>query len=115
MPTAQSLEPLERLALRDQLQDHWRANVEHLTELAVRYHSVDSDEDMPRGGDVVARLLVNSRLDLAEIEAAMRRLDVGRYGGCEACLRSIPFDDLVAAPARRRCTSCDFSEEKEAP
>jgi RNA polymerase-binding transcription factor DksA len=36
----------------------------------------------------------------------MRRLDIGRYGACEACLRSIPFDELVARPHRRRCASC---------
>lgn len=42
--------------------------------------------------------------ELAEIEAALGRLDDGSYGRCEACGRSIDEAALAAGAAARRCT-----------
>jgi RNA polymerase-binding transcription factor DksA len=106
MPTMQSLEPLERLSLRDRLQDLWRDTVEHITTLAVRFHSTESEVDPVVDQAALAKRLAHLRLDLTEIEAAMRRMDVGRYGGCESCAGSIPYDELTAQPHRRWCDAC---------
>jgi RNA polymerase-binding transcription factor DksA len=101
------LEPLQRLQLRDQLQDLWRSYVEQITVLAVRFHSAESDQDTAADPAAIAASLSRSRLGLAEVEAAMRRLDTGQYGVCEACHDSIPFDELAAWPYRRSCARCD--------
>jgi RNA polymerase-binding transcription factor DksA len=103
----QSLEPLERLSLRDQLQELWRAKVEQITTLAVRFHSIEPDFDPDEEPALVAEHLARLRLELNEVEAAMRRMDVGRFGECERCESAIDYDELTARPHRRRCSTCD--------
>ena len=41
--------------------------------------------------------------DLAEVEAAIVRLDAGTYGTCEVCGRPVPDERLEAMPATRWC------------
>jgi len=41
--------------------------------------------------------------ELADVEHALRRLDEGTYGTCEACGRTIDDDRLQALPAARLC------------
>jgi len=41
--------------------------------------------------------------ELADVEHALRRLDEGTYGTCEACGRPIDDDRLEALPATRLC------------
>ena len=41
--------------------------------------------------------------ELAEVEAALERLDEGTYGRCVACGRTIPAERLEALPATRFC------------
>jgi RNA polymerase-binding protein DksA len=55
---------------------------------------------------VNAVLEANAREALAEIEAALARIDDGTYGVCEECGRPIPVERLRAMPATRYCVSC---------
>ncbi|HPE47839.1 MAG TPA: hypothetical protein PLR76_05560 [Hyphomonas sp.] len=59
----------------------------------------------PRSGrphaETDARLLV-----LARIEAALARMDAGRYGLCVTCDGRIGLDRLEADPAEAVCASC---------
>lgn len=41
--------------------------------------------------------------DLSDVDRALRRLDAGEYGRCEACGRSIGEERLRARPAARYC------------
>jgi RNA polymerase-binding transcription factor len=41
--------------------------------------------------------------ELADVERALRRLDEGTYGTCEACGRSIEDSLLEASPQKRFC------------
>ena len=43
---------------------------------------------------------------LAEVDAAIQRLDAGTYGTCEQCGRPIGEDRLEARPAARTCITC---------
>lgn len=43
---------------------------------------------------------------LAEVEAALARLDQGTYGRCEVCGKPIAPARLEAKPAARRCITC---------
>ena len=43
---------------------------------------------------------------LAEIEAALDRLDCGSYGYCEDCAAAIAAEQLEILPANRYCASC---------
>ncbi len=40
------------------------------------------------------------------IQAALLKLDAGRYGVCEACEDPIPVERLEAIPAVSNCVSC---------
>lgn len=46
--------------------------------------------------------------DIKEIELALKRLEEQeeRFGYCEHCFLEIPWRELAANPARRRCSRC---------
>lgn len=70
------------------------------------------DEHDPEGATIafersqVATLVQQARQRLREIEAALARIDDGRYGRCERCGRPIPLERLEARPTARTCVAC---------
>ena len=54
----------------------------------------------------MATLVQQSRLRLAELDSALRRLDAGTYGVCERCGGPIPEARLEARPTARTCVTC---------
>ena len=44
--------------------------------------------------------------ELARVEAALRRMDDGRYGICERCLQTIGAQTLLTEPASSLCAEC---------
>ena len=52
--------------------------------------------------------------ELADVEHALRRLDEGTYGICEACGRPIDEERLEAVPAARFCRDDQQKAEREA-
>ena len=69
----------------------------------------DFDENFADSGQVAAEqgeyltLAANFRDQLAEVEAAIGRLDAGTYGNCEVCGNPIAEPRLEAMPAARYC------------
>ncbi len=51
--------------------------------------------------------------ELVDIEYALRRLDDGTYGTCEACGKPIGEDRLEAIPAARFCLEDQAAAERE--
>ncbi len=49
--------------------------------------------------------------ELQQVEAALARLDAGRYGDCEDCGDPIPLARLMAQPAANRCAVCQIAAE----
>jgi YteA family regulatory protein len=47
----------------------------------------------------------NMEVQLAEIEQALKRMDQGNYGICEACGKPIPYERLSAVPTARYCVN----------
>jgi RNA polymerase-binding transcription factor DksA len=47
-----------------------------------------------------------TRAVVADIDAAIARIDDGTYGTCEVCGGSIPGPRLEAIPHARRCAAC---------
>ncbi len=70
------------------------------------------DEHDPEGHTIawerqqIAALLDETRTALAEIEAAEKRLQDGRYGTCTTCGLEIAAERLDALPATPTCVSC---------
>lgn len=57
-------------------------------------------------------ILEQVEAELADVERALRRLDEGSYGTCEACGRPIPDDRLEAMPAARLCLADQLERER---
>ncbi|RKH61983.1 TraR/DksA family transcriptional regulator [Corallococcus llansteffanensis] len=59
------------------------------------------------GGDVPgARFARQERLEMEEVEAALVRIEEGRFGGCERCGGAIGRQRLLAVPEARCCLTC---------
>jgi len=50
--------------------------------------------------------LARDLVELQDIEAALGRLDAGRYGDCGNCGQAIPMARLEVQPAARLCARC---------
>src|SRR5262245_20005386 len=65
-----------------------------------------------RSARVLAQLDERSIQEIAEIDAALRRIAEGTYGTCEECGHSIAVARLRAVPATRLCVACARDQEK---
>ncbi len=59
-------------------------------------------------------ILEQVEAELADVEHAIRRLEEGTYGTCEACGRPIGDERLQAMPATRLCRDDQLKAENEA-
>jgi len=58
-------------------------------------------------------ILERVQAELADVDHALRRLDDGTYGACEACGRPIGEGRLEAMPAARFCLDDQATAERE--
>jgi DnaK suppressor protein len=71
------------------------------------------DEHDPEGATIayersqVGALVRQARAHLREVDAALQRVQEGRYGGCEGCGAPIDPRRLEARPTARRCVPCE--------
>ena len=52
--------------------------------------------------------------ELEEVEAALERIEQGRFGGCERCGGAIGRQRLLAVPEARCCLSCADARARDA-
>jgi DnaK suppressor protein len=70
------------------------------------------DEHDPEGATVaferqhVAALITQARAHLEAIDAALRKMESGKYEICDKCGRPIGAERLAARPAALTCVSC---------
>jgi RNA polymerase-binding protein DksA len=70
------------------------------------------DEHDPEGATIayereqIGALVQQTEHHLAEIDAAVRRLEEGTYGVCESCGQEIAQARLEARPVARTCITC---------
>lgn len=70
------------------------------------------DEHDPEGATIgferaqLTAVLAHTRAHLADLDAALERLDTDAYGSCEGCGQRIAIDRLAAHPAARTCIDC---------
>ena len=78
---------------------------------AAQGSNIDDEHD-PEGATVafereqLAALRARAQDHLAEIDAALVRLEAGGYGSCARCGRPIGDDRLAALPATPLCVRC---------
>ena len=56
--------------------------------------------------DRILSLEAVARTRVDAVEAAIRRLDAGTYGGCRSCRRAIPVVRLETVPEATECVAC---------
>jgi DnaK suppressor protein len=101
---------------RDRLECLWRRQVEEIIALSLAYHDAASADRPGRGpglaGTRSRRLqrtlarVASAHHALAEIEAALGRIDAASYGICEHCGARLRADWLDARPQLRYCRRC---------
>ncbi|MFM9916733.1 MAG: TraR/DksA family transcriptional regulator [Rhizobacter sp.] len=96
-----------------------RAEV-HAAELAQR-ESVDTGHEVVDQKDGASQRQLSDvdtaqeqrdRDELAQVEAALHRLDIGTYGDCADCGEPIPLPRLRVQPAAQRCATCQSTRER---
>ena len=99
---------------RDELiaeRDHLVTQLRHMGR-APGTSELDFDEGFADSGQVTAErgevdaIAGSLSENLAEIEAALAKLEDGRYGLCEDCGNEIAVPRLEAMPSARFCISC---------
>jgi RNA polymerase-binding protein DksA len=96
----------ERDELRRQLDDLGaRRDAEGIEEPELNEGFADAGQAAAERSSLLT--LVRSLRDtLADVEAALRRMDTGTYGRCERCGEPIADERLEALPAARLCLRC---------
>ncbi len=78
---------------------------------AERGHEFEELAQTEQGSADLARLNEAERLELGRIEAALARIDAGRWGECAECGRAIESKRLTALPWAVRCAGCAEATE----
>jgi RNA polymerase-binding transcription factor DksA len=91
--------------LHDESEEESSGELSHLDQ-----HQADvASETFEREKDF--SILEQVEAELADVERALRRLDEGGYGVCEACGAPIGDDRLAAMPAARFCLAHQSAAE----
>ena len=93
----------ESLARHRESQGQWREDA-----------AADPDDMSSRdsqGHNLVSILVARNQM-ARQLDAALQRLDDGRYGVCEDCLTPIAERRLEAIPFARRCLECQRQAEQ---
>lgn len=61
--------------------------------------------------EVQVKLAASARMVLADVEAALTRMDEGSYGSCHLCRRPIDRERLTIVPQARYCARCQQVKE----
>ena len=61
--------------------------------------------------EVRVQLAASARMVLADVEAALARMDRGRYGTCHLCRGPIARERLMIVPQARYCARCQQVRE----
>ena len=89
-----------------------RLRHEHAGFVEASRDSNADDEHDPEGATIafersqVATLARSLGQHLADVDAALARLDAGTYGYCAACGEAVPEARLAARPAALTCVGC---------
>ncbi|WP_430379604.1 TraR/DksA family transcriptional regulator [Streptomyces sp. B1-3] len=101
-------------ALRENLHEQRRFRQEQLHQLAAaaasRADALPARRSAPQL-EVSVKLAASARLVLADVEAALTRMDLGRYGTCHLCRGPIARVRLLIVPQARFCARCQQVKE----
>ncbi|MFE2582983.1 TraR/DksA family transcriptional regulator [Streptomyces sp. NPDC059378] len=100
-------------ALRENLHEQRLFRLEQLQQLSAAAHRPQAPADRRAASqtEVRVKLAASARMVLADVEAALVRMEQGRYGTCHLCRRPIARDRLFIVPQARYCGRCQQVRE----
>jgi RNA polymerase-binding transcription factor DksA len=108
------LGPEELAVLRARLHDERRFRLEQLDSLSETWPSrgnLSAGQHAKAREEVLTVLAAAAQLVLTDVDAALSRMDTGRYGSCHLCDRHIPLASLRILPHARYCGPCHQLKE----
>ncbi|RKN10487.1 TraR/DksA family transcriptional regulator [Streptomyces radicis] len=99
----------ELAALRESLVEQRDFRLAQLAQLAGPGEAAPSGAASRR--EVQVALRASARMVLADVEAAIERMDNGSYGVCRRCGHAIALPRLVIVPQARYCAPCHRTRE----
>ncbi|MEV5903101.1 TraR/DksA C4-type zinc finger protein [Streptomyces sp. NPDC052127] len=110
--TALSIEDFA--ALRENLHEQRlfrQEQLEQLSAAATTRADALPDRQSASRTEVRVKLAASARMVLADVEAALARMDRGSFGTCHLCRRPIARARLMIVPQARYCTRCQHVRE----
>ncbi|MDQ0772086.1 DnaK suppressor protein [Streptomyces aurantiacus] len=109
-----SLSTEDLAALRENLHEQRLFRQEQLSQLAdgatTRADAL-LDRQVTAQAEVRVRLAASARMVLADVEAALTRMDQGGYGNCRLCRGPVARERLLIVPQARYCARCQQVRE----
>ncbi|WP_433005287.1 TraR/DksA family transcriptional regulator [Kribbella sp. CA-294648] len=108
------LSPGDVIALRAALQEERkfrREQLDGLAELLPLHRNLPRDQHTMAREEVLTTLATAAQAVLAEVDAALSRIETGDYGNCHLCDRPIPVRRLRILPHTRYCGPCHQLKE----
>lgn len=107
-----ALTPEDLAALRENLHEQRLFRQEQLRQFA---SASRADDRRPQADaariEVGVKLAASARMVLADVEAALARMDSGEYGTCHLCRRPVERHRLLIVPQARYCGRCQQVRE----
>ncbi|MDX2524351.1 TraR/DksA family transcriptional regulator [Streptomyces europaeiscabiei] len=103
-------------ALRENLHEQRlfrQEQIQQLTATAVPRTEALLDRQASSQTEVRVKLAASARMVLADVEAALQRMDQGHYGTCHLCRRPIDRERLMIVPQARYCARCQHLREAD--
>lgn len=103
------MEPIsERKAALERLLEDLNERLARISRDAGREYDADSAEQAQEreNDEVVDAIGIEARESIAEVRAALQRIEDGSYGLCAACGEPITEARLDARPEATRCINC---------
>ncbi|WP_447034855.1 TraR/DksA family transcriptional regulator [Streptomyces sp. DSM 118878] len=104
------LPPEDLAALRENLHEQRLFRREQLRKIDAGPRADDHRCSVARA-EVQDKLAASARMVLADVEAALRRIDEGGYGICHLCRRPVERERLMIVPQARYCGRCQHVRE----
>jgi DnaK suppressor protein len=100
--------------LRSALEQQRQFRTDQLDELAAELADPATAVDVPRI-QVAAAVRTAAAAALADIDAALQRIEHSCYGTCQQCDTAIPLERLEILPMSRLCMRCQQAAETRRP
>ncbi|MET8857375.1 MULTISPECIES: hypothetical protein [unclassified Streptomyces] len=110
---ATALSPEDVAVLRQDLREQLLFRREQLQQLSDAASRADAflDHRTAAQMEVRVKLAASAGMVLADVEAALARMDQGHYGICHLCRRPMAREQLMIVPQARYCGRCQHVRE----